>query len=467
MGIFSWFKNLITRQYDAAKNTGSNRLYRPRQSSGAQECSESWLPLTNVTRDLDRNNPHVAGLKRRFQWGLIGEGNWPRPKVLKKGAVDDFDFDKQLNLEILKRWEKWSKRASANGDSIYQLQRIAANTFFIDGGLLIRKVYKNRGMCLEAIELDQLDDTYDKDDGTGVRIVDGIEMDAFNEPIAYYIKTRFPTEVASDTIRVPAKEIIHLFDRERPTQVRGISRLASGAMNLKNIKEFRADTMTLARVATGYGIFIETPNPEDGFQEEYDPNDDIEYINPGAVRYLRSGEKATVVNSQHPAANYSDFVKSELMSASVGTGMSYESVSNDGSNTNFSGSRQMMLLERAMSRSTFAIFEECFYSKVYEWFIENEVYFYGLQMPDFESDRERYLAVSWSKPKREWVDPLKDANTAKVEIDMGVNTLTEYCEQNGKDIEEVVATKKYEKELFKNAGLILPAENEKKEEANA
>lgn len=467
MGIVNWFKKLFTRQYDAAKNYGANRLYRPRQSSAAQECSESWQAVTNITRDLDRNNPHVAGLKRRFQWSLVGEGNWPRPKILKKGAVDKYDFDKNLNIEILKRWEKWSKKASANGDTIYQLQRVAANTFFIDGGVLIRKVYKDRGMCLEAIELDQLDSSYDREaDLKGTRVVDGIEIDSYNEPIAYYIKRRFPTEANSDTIRVKAEEIINLFDRERPTQIRGISRLASGAMNLKNIKEFRADTMTLARVATGYGIFIETPNPEDGFQEAYDPNDDIEYINPGAVRYLRSGEKATVVNSQHPAANYADFVKSELMSASVGTGMSYESVSNDGSNTNFSGSRQMMLLERAMSRTTFAIFEEIFYSRIYEWFIENEVYFNNLKMSNFEEERERYLSVSWSRPKREWVDPLKDANTAKTEIDMGANTLTEYCEQNGKDIEEVVATKKYEKELFMNAGLLT--EEEKKEvEENA
>ncbi len=37
---------------------------------------------------------------------------------------------------------------------------------------------------------------------------------------------------------------------------------------------------------------------------------------------------------------------------------------------------------------------------------------------------------------------------------MGVNTLTEFCETAGRDIEEVVATRKYEKELFEKAGVV-------------
>ena len=74
-------------------------------------------------------------------------------------------------------------------------------------------------------------------------------------------------------------------------------------------------------------------------------------------------------------------------------------------------------------------------------------------MPRYAYDMHRYLRCSWSRPKTEWVDPLKDAKAAKEEIEMGVNTLTEYCETQGRDIEEVVATRKYEKKLFAAAGI--------------
>ena len=136
--------------------------------------------------------------------------------------------------------------------------------------------------------------------------------------------------------------------------------------------------------------------------------------------------------------------------------MSYESVSNDGSQTNFSGTRQMLLFERALTRYTFAIFEEKFYSRVYRWFIEFEKDFGKpvLNLPGYEQDPNRFLRCAWSRPKTEWVDPLKDAKAAKEEIAMGVNTLTEFCETAGRDIEEVVATRKYEKELFEKAGVV-------------
>lgn len=456
--MFKWLKNLFgKRQYDAAKLGGANRFYRPVQSSGAQEVSQSWQTVTDKLRDLDRNNPHVSGMKRRFTASLVGEGSWPRPKVLRTNPVDRFDFDVRLNSDILDRWEQWAKHACANGDSVYQLQRICANAFFIDGGILIHRVVKNGRLCLQPIELDQLDKTKDYDDGNGKRIVDGIELDPYNEPIAYYIMKRFPSESTSRTFRIPASDIVNLFDRERATNVSGISRLASAAMNFKNIKDFRADTMTLARVATGYGLFVETANPED-FYDMQAPADeqDIDYVTPGAVHYLRPGEKIQAVNSLHPGTTYGPFVKSELQAASVGSGMSYESVSNDGANTNFSGARQMMLFERAMLRYTFSIFEELLYSRIYEWFIEFEVSFRGLRMPGYDRQKAKYLRCSWSRPKTEWVDPLKDAKAATEEIAMGANTITDFCETNGRDIEEVVATKKYEKSLFEKAGLEYP-----------
>jgi capsid protein len=76
-----------------------------------------------------------------------------------------------------------------------------------------------------------------------------------------------------------------------------------------------------------------------------------------------------------------------------------------------------------------------------------------LKLPGYQQNPARFLRCSWSRPKTEWVDPLKDAKAAKEEIAMGVNTLTEFCETAGRDIEEVVATRKYEKKLFEAAGV--------------
>lgn len=463
------------RHYTAAKNTTTYKNYRPPHTSGAQEIAQAWQSVTNKTRELERNNSHVVGLKRRFVAALVGEGSWPRPKILKQGAKNKYEFETELNEDILNRWARWAPVAGANGDSIYQLQRLAAGHFLIDGGMLFRRVYitppprrmpkavkksqPKKQLAIEAIELDHLDTSKDIDTPQ-LRIVGGKQLNEYNRVVGYWLKKRHPAETDTASVFVPADEIIDLFDRQRASEVGGISRLASAVMNFHNIGLYRDDTMKLARTALGYGVFVEVEHPEDYFddtdEEEVDDGGaQYDYITPGGVHYLNKGEKITQVKPENPGTQYEPFVRTELRGASVGSGMSYEAVSNDGSQTNFSGARQMLLFERAMIRYTFAIFEERFYSVLYRWFIEHELDFGTppLKMPDYENQMDRYLRVSWSRPKTEWVDPLKDAKAAREEVAMGANTLTEFCETQGRDIEEVVATRKYEKELFEKAGL--------------
>lgn len=453
------------RSYTAADRAKEYRNYKPAQTTGAQEVLAAWQDTTNATRELDRNNSHVCGMKRRFVAGLIGEGSWPRPKVLKDGAKSKYDFDSEVNDQLLDRWENWAPIAGANGDSIYQLQRLGAAHFMTDGGLLYRRVYIDgdygKQMAIEPIELDHLDTSKDTDTPE-LRIVGGKELNKYNKVVAYWLKPRHPAEVATDSIRIDAIDIIDLFDRNRASDVGGISRIAPSVMNFHNIGLFRADTMKLARTALGFGVFVESDDPASFFGDEEDEGDvdpggnQYQYVTSGGVHYLRKGEKISTVKPENPGTQYEPFVRTELRSASVGAGMSYESVSNDGSQSNFSGGRQMLLFERAMIRYTFAVFVEKFYTKMYQWFVEHEMDFGKprLVLPNYELNKKRYLKVSWSRPRTEWVDPLKDAKAVQAEIDMGGNTVTEFCENAGRDIEEVIATRKYELDLMKAAGIV-------------
>lgn len=478
-------QHMLLRAYTAADRDKSYSKYKPAQTTGAQEVVQSWQTVTNMTRELDRNNSHVVGMKRRFVAGLIGEGSWPRPKVLMDNPADSYDFDTETNMELLNRWENWAPVAGANGDSIYQLQRLGGNHFFIDGGILFRRVYipaeegSGKQLALEPIELDHLDSSKDTDTPE-LRIVGGRQLNKYNKVIGYWLKPRHPAELATDSVFVPAEDIIDLYDRNRASDIGGISRLAPCAMNFYNVGMYRADTMKLARTALGFGVFVESDDPgsffgEEGAEEETDDGgNQYQFVTPGGVHYLRKGEKINTVKPENPGTQYEPFVRTELRAASVGAGMSYESVSNDGSQSNFSSARQMLLFERAMLRYTFAIFVERFYSKVYRWFVEHEMDFgkpKALRLPNYETNPNKYLRVSWSRPKTEWVDPLKDAKAGKEEVDMGVNTLTDICEAAGKDIEEIAATRKYEKKLFENAGITLGAapvvtEEPKPEEEN-
>ena len=94
----------LCRAYEAAKNTGPNRNFRPAQASGAQEIEESWQKVTDKTRALVRDNSHVAGMTRRFVAALVGEGSWPRPKIIdflqKTGPVEESEMFRVFNMGI-------------------------------------------------------------------------------------------------------------------------------------------------------------------------------------------------------------------------------------------------------------------------------------------------------------------------------------------------------------------------------
>jgi lambda family phage portal protein len=450
----------IQRAYMAAKTTGSDTKWRPTQSSGAQENVAAWQAVTNKARDLARNNPYIVGARRRFRSNLVGEGIWPRPKIRNNGARSRHELNRELNQDILDRWERWTPTASANGDSLYQLQRTAANHDFDDGGFLVQRLILRGKLRLKLMECDHLDTARDREYSPSQnRIVGGIEVDANNAPVAYWIRPMHPSETQTESVRVPAEDIIHVFDRSRASDVIGIGSYASVVQNFFRLNEYAYSTMDSARLQNHFSVFIETPYIDEyGNVSEVKSGTEVvpttverraQYLEPAAIKYCLPGEKPHMVKPEAPGSQYGPFLTKELQAASVGAGVSYESISHDGSQTNFAGSRQLLIIERSYAKMVQARWEEQFHAKIYRWFIDHERQFGKppLAMPGFDERAYDFLRVSFSRPIQEWVDPLKDVQARKEKILMGLSTLTDEAEDMGTDIEEINATLLYEQSL--------------------
>lgn len=448
------------RGYLAAKKGGPDGSWRTPHSTGAAENVAAWQAVTNKARDLARNNPYIVGARRRFRSNVVSEGVWPRPKIRKPGAKSKFDLDTTLNQDILDRWERWAPVAFANGDSLYKGQRTAANHFFDDGQFLIRRLLSKKWphLRLELLECDHLDKTMDREAAKGQnRIVGGIELDGYNKPVKYYITRRHPAEALSETEAVDAKDIIHVFDRQRASEVTGICGYASVVQSIFRLNEYAYSTMDQARLANHFGIWVETPYPEDhlamlqGDEKTASDGTTRRYktISPASFHYGLPGEKVHQMRPEIPGSQYGPFMTKELQTTSVGAGVSYESISHDGSQTNFAGSRQLLLIERGYTRMALALFEEDFHSKVYRWFLEAERDFgrEPLAMPGYDSQPWRYLRVRFSRPVQEWVDPEKDVNARISKIENGLSTHVDECEDMGQDYEAIIATQAYQAAL--------------------
>lgn len=451
---------LLKRGYSAAKNTGPNQRRAPKSTSAAAEIKKDWRRVTDSARELSRNNAYVAGMKRKFLAGVVGEGMWPKAKVADQAG----NLLVELNKDLERRWSNWEETAGANGASFSDIQRLGAGHLQDDGEFLLRKVsVTGQPLAVQLLECDHLDTSKDADLPSG-RIVGGIELDQFDKPVAYWLLPKHPGDAASTSVRVPATDVLHIFDRERVSQVRGICLYASVITDLADTVEFQDAILTLARVGTAYGIFIESPHLDDHLPpidaQASESGLLTEYIDPARINKLLPGEKIGQTKPENPSAVYDPFVRSRLRSASAGTPLSYETFSNDYSQSTYSAARQAMLIERAIFRFYSGLLDRKLNLPVWRWFIQSQVAFGNpatgdavLKLPGFEKAPRQFYAVKFSRPRQEWIDPSKEANSAQVRLDIGLETVTELCENEGRDIDEVLATRAAELQRMKELGI--------------
>ena len=92
-----------------------------------------------------------------------------------------------------------------------------------------------------------------------------------------------------------------------------------------------------------------------------------------------------------------------------------------------------------------------FMSEVYETFVIS-CYLSGLvDMPGFWDKKAQYLAHSWTKAPKKWIDPAKEANAGKIALQSGQKTFMDVCAEQGKDwkeaVDEMAEVLKYGREL--------------------
>lgn len=139
-------------------------------------------------------------------------------------------LDKPANGAVETHWARFGKTCDVAGRStLNQLLRVAVKAVARDGEALFRKVYDKRapyGLQLQMLEADRLDEGLNKLLANGNMIRMGVEVDTTLRPVAYWLKTWHPGESygganRTDTERVPADQIYHLYVPERAEQVRG------------------------------------------------------------------------------------------------------------------------------------------------------------------------------------------------------------------------------------------------------
>lgn len=437
------------------------------------EIKTSLRKLRDRSRQLCRDNPYARQAKRTTQINVIGQGIKMQSQVM---ALRGKRRDEKINAAIEAAWERWCKRDYcdvAGRNSFLMMELLAAGALPESGEVLFRMVRQRFGksripLALEIIESDLLDDQYAGPvtaKGNEWRM--GVEVDKWGRPVRYAFLTRHPgdsgfqnTQVNEKYVFLPARDVIHLFIPERPGQNRGVPWFASVMDDVHQLEGYEQAAVVRARAASALMGFITSAEGElEGDAVENDQR--LSEFEAGVFKYLNPGEQITVPNLSSPDAQYEMFVRAKTRRFASGFGASYETISRDFSETNYSSSRLSLLEDREHWRTVQTYLVENFHQRVFEEWLDAAVLSGELELPDYELRPDRYDRPRWQARGWSWVDPLKEVQAYREAEAAGYMTKAQIVAQLGNDLDDNLQQLQREQQLALELGVNLDADKNK------
>lgn len=451
------------RSYHAA-NTG--RLFADFMSSSRSPDSElrsSLVLMRNRSRELGRDDVYVRRFFNLLKTNVVGDKG---VTLQVKARNNDGSLDVIGNTIIETEFSKFGLKGNCTPDgrmSWVDLQKYVIQTVARDGEAFVQ-VVRNRsflhGMAFHPLEADLIDEQKNERLANGNEIRMGVELDSFQRPVAYWVKQKHPGDYDFATIsvnqnkRIPAENIIHVFDPQRAGQTRGEPWLAPAMSQIKMLNAHREAELVATRMAASKMGFFTSDNGEDAPADDYDNNVPIIDAEPGTFHQLPNGVDFKPFDPSHPATAFSDFQKGILRGIASGLGVSYAALSNDLEGTSYSSIRQGALEERDAYRMLQQFLLDHFIIPAYSAWLKHVMEFGYISIPATRFDK--FFLASHFRPRAwGWVDPLKEINATVAAMHNGIMSISEAANQHGLDAEETFSQWQRDKELAAQFGLDL------------
>ncbi|WP_269497247.1 phage portal protein [Castellaniella sp. S9] len=328
----------IPTAHEAAGTGRRLRLWRPMDTSPRLEHRRLGL-LRARSRDACRNNPIARAGIDRLTSDIVGEGVSPKPLA----------DDESMRVKIIDAWEAWSDECDMDGQTdFYGLQTMAIRAMLESGEVLaLLEPDEATGIPLK-IRLLESDHLPFKNETlkNGGRIIDGIELNARGQRVAYWLHPNHPGDSSlsnNEPKRIPADRVLHLFESTRPGQLRGVPVLSPVLVRLKDIDEFDDAQIVRQKIANLFVGFITRPAPELGMEEMGQdgkplPEDRTELpaleFAPGVLQELGPGERVEFSEPPGTTTGYRDFTTAQLHIIAAALGMPYPFLTGDYSDVN-------------------------------------------------------------------------------------------------------------------------------------
>jgi lambda family phage portal protein len=266
---------------------------------------------------------------------------------------------------------------------------------------------------------------------------------------------------ATDRVeRVAASDIIHLRMIDRWPQTRAMPWMHASGRKFQDMDGLTEAEITAARGAACYMGFIESQNGDDNIGEKQPDGSLTTEIEPAMLARLRNGEKFNFAAPNRPNQHLDPFMRMMLREVAAGSGVSYESLSRDYSQSNYSSSRLALLDDRDLWRMLQMWFIRSFRQRVHNFWLQQAVLARAITSIPVEAyalNREKYQAVRFKPRGWSWIDPTKEVEAAERSIRNGFTTVSAVIASvgDGRDLEDVMKERQDELAYMKTQGLLF------------
>ena len=432
-------RHMLARAYEGASRADGWRPRRAGASARADYLADA-RELRHRARALVSNVPYIAQAVNVMVSCTVGQGIMPRWVGDADGAV-------------ARRWDAWVPVADYDGLlDFYGLQGKAWGAMKVDGEVLVRLRERRTGpttvpLQLQLLEIDWLDTGRTELRAGGNEVIAGVEYNARGERAAYYLFDRHPGDVGfqsrlRESQRVPADEIIHLFNPARPGQQAGISALAPVIGPVRDLHVYEDAEQARKNLEARMGVIgewdesllegVKIPEGVVGAEAGGKGPATLELgeLAGGAAMALPPGMRNPTFVQPAAVPGYVDYVKHRQKVIAAGMGVPYEYMTGDMTEVNFSSSRvRTNQYKRDVEREQWTLLVPILCNRVSARWLSLQGLVAGGVLPDVRPD--------WTTPRWASVNPVQDVAADLSEIKGGLSSISEKIRQRGYDPELV------------------------------
>lgn len=444
----------IMGRYEGASHSRRTESWRA-PASGPNTAMDYSLPTLRArSRDLVRNHWAARRGISVIAYNAVGSGIIPTAKTADGAESEPVE-------KVLKGWADTAKCDAFGRLTLYGLQALVVHTMAEAGGCLIlrdrvgtakmRELGLGIPLQLRVLEPDYLDPYIDGPQPDGAFAIKGVEFSADGRTLAYHLYDEHPGEthrhLSLTSTRYPAEDVSYVFRIRRPGQAHDVPWLTPVMIRMKDYDEYEQAQLMRQKIAATFAVFVRNLKGEPTGEES-----EAFSLKPGMVRWLEPGEDVTFADPPG-VSGYADYARVNLRAIAAGLGITYESLTADYSQVNYSSARMAnleMLANINDLRENTLIPQMC--RRIEAWVKE------ACESAGIAADTTVW---EWTAPRREMLNPKEEIAAMALAVRNGFSSRQDEIRKLGRDSAEVMREISEDNAIADMLGLILDSDPRK------